>query len=88
MTKLCRLLYQAALEVDSIEEYMRSIDCDSEAICEVYKNLVEDEIDHLTELIDIGDNMNFEDNDKIIWEFEKVSLERKYNKYLAKLRSL
>ena len=56
----------------------------------IYKELAEDELDHVEKLVDVGDKQEFVKDSKeaIIWEFEKAQILKKHNKLTAELSNI
>lgn len=81
---------QVELEFETTEDYL---DCASKTeggIKSIYKELAEDELDHVEKLIDVGDKQEFVKDSKeaIIWEFEKAQILKKHNKLTAELSNI
>lgn len=67
---------QINLELETIEDYLRTLRCcDDDEIRELYEHIIDEEFDHIEELIKIGNMTKFKDDE--VWQYVKdISLQK------------
>lgn len=87
---LCRLLEQVDLEFETVQIYIDCANKSEDGIKSIYKELADDELDHVEKLIDVGDKRNFakESKEAVIWEFEKAQIQKKHSKLSAEFSNI
>lgn len=67
---------QINLELETIEDYLRTLRCcDDDEIRELYEHIIDEEFDHVEELIKIGNMTKFKDDE--VWQYVKdISLQK------------
>lgn len=90
MHKLCKLIEQESLEIDTAEDYISCALKTEGSIRSVYKELAKDELEHVSKLIEIGDDYRYDKESKehTIWEFEKERVLEAHSKLLARLSQI
>lgn len=90
MHKICKLIEQVELEFETTEDYIVCASKTSDSIKSIYKELADDELDHVEKLLEVGDKQDFtkESKEADIWEFEKLRILKKHSKLIAELTSI
>lgn len=78
---------QINLELETIEDYLRTLHCcDDDEIFEMYEHIIDEEFEHVEELIKIGDMQKFENDE--VWQYVKDTSLQKWTELNYKSKHL
>lgn len=87
MHKLCKIIEQEQLEIEAAEDYIACAAKSEGNTKSLYRELAKDELEHVSKLLQIGDERKFEKDSKeaIIWNFEKERILDKHSRLTSRL---
>lgn len=92
MHKIYKLVEQLDFEIETATDYIHCMHKSDGDIKDKYKELAEDELEHVETLIEIGDEYNFgkssDENAQTIWDFEKSVYKMKHAKLKVELSQI